>query len=294
MNIYDFKEFLNKKFGNKLTIISNVDNFKYRDYLDVYCKTHGEYRIRFDHLKDYGCPKCAKLSTIERNKQSFINQSKVKHKNKYDYSKVDYKTNKELVEIICPKHGSFKQRPDNHIAGAGCTYCNYKVSKDDFIKKANNIHKGLYNYDKSDFIKTRDMITITCPKHGDFTQRSSSHLCGSGCPNCQESKGEKIISDYLSNLKINFKKEKKFLDFSKYIEFDFYLPDYNTCVEYDGIQHFEPVNFFGGEDRLENTKRIDKMKNKYCVDNKINLLRISYKEDIISKLDEFFNLCKPR
>ena len=289
MNIYDFTEFLNKKFGNRINILSKSDNFAYRDYIDVHCKEHGKFSIRFEHLKDYGCPKCAKISFIERNKQSFINISKIRHDDKYDYSKVEYKTNKYPVEIVCLKHGSFKQRPDNHISGAGCTYCNYKLSKDDFLKKANDTHKNFYNYDKSDFIKTRDMITITCPKHGDFIQRSSSHLLGSGCPTCQESKGEKIIADYLSSLKINFKREKKFLDFSKYMEFDFYLPDYNTCIEYDGIQHFEPVKYFGGISRLDKIKKSDLIKNKYCNDFKINLVRISYKDNIINKLDDFFS-----
>lgn len=83
--------------------------------------------------------------------------------------------------------------------------------------------------------------------------------------------------------------EKKFLDFSKYMEFDFYLPDYNTCIEYDGIQHFEPVKYFGGISTLDKIKKSDLIKNKYCNDFKINLVRISYKDNIINKLDDFFS-----
>lgn len=288
MNINDFTQFLNKKFGNKIKVLSNSDNFKYRDYIDIYCKEHGESKIRFDHLKNYGCPKCSKLLSIDRNKQSFIRLACKIHDDKYDYSKIEYKSNKDLVDIICPKHGVFRQRPDNHLAGSGCKYCNYKLSKSDFIVRSKNNHNSFYNYDKSDFKKTRDSIIITCPKHGDFLQRASSHLSGVGCPSCQESKGEKIIRDYLYTLGVEFIKEKKFLDFSKYIEFDFYLPKYNTCIEYDGIQHFEPIEFFGGVDRFKNIKRIDNMKTNYCIKSNINLIRISYKENIVSVLDDFF------
>jgi hypothetical protein len=288
MNIYDFNEFLNKKFGDRLTILTKSDKFKYRDYIDVNCKIHGDYKIRYDHLKDYGCPKCLEVSTRNKNRNRFIERGNLKHNNRYDYSKVDYNTNKDPVEIICPKHGPFKQRPDNHLSGAGCTYCNYKISKDDFIDRSKKIHKNFYSYDNSDFTRSLDKVTITCPKHGDFIQRSSSHLSGSGCPICQESIGEKLIRNYLIDKKIEFIREKKFFDFSKYIEFDFFLPKNNLCIEYDGIQHFKPVNFFGGDIRFNKIKETDKLKDDYCKENKINMLRISYKEDIKTKLDEYF------
>lgn len=289
MNIIDFSDFLNNKFQNRITIISNYDKFKYRDYIDVNCKLHGDYKIRYDHLKDYGCPKCFKLLNKEKNKNNFIERSNIKHNHKYDYSKVNYKTNKDLVEIVCKKHGSFLQRPDNHLSGSGCTYCNYKVSGDDFINRSKIIHSGKYNYDKCKFIGVNNMITINCKLHGDFTQRASSHLSGSGCPICRESKGEKIIRNYLIDKKIEFVKEKKFLDFNKYIEFDFYLPNYNLCIEYDGIQHFEPIDFFGGKERFLATQKTDIMKNKYCESKKINILRISYLDDIKSTLDKYFS-----
>lgn len=290
MNIYDFTDFLNKKFHDRIKIITNSDIFKYRDYIDVNCKSHGDYKIRYDHLKDYGCPKCFKLLNKEKNKNNFIKRSNIKHNNKYDYSKVEYKTNKDLVEIVCKEHGVFLQRPDNHLSGSGCIYCNYKVSSNDFINRSKIIHKGNYNYDNSKFTGTNNMITINCKLHGDFTQRASSHLSGSGCPICRESRGEKIIRNYLIDKKIEFVKEKKFLDFNKYIEFDFYIPIYNLCIEYDGIQHFEPIDFFGGQERFLTIQKTDIMKNKYCESKNIKILRISYLDDITNNLDKYFSI----
>lgn len=68
------------------------------------------------------------------------------------------------------------------------------------------------------------------------------------------------------------------------LPFDFYLPDYNLCIEYDGIHHFEINEYFGGVDRLKYTKKHDKIKNIYCKLNNIKLIRISYKDDIIKTL----------
>lgn len=286
MKIDDFQSFLDKKFDKKISIDKTSD-LKYRNYINANCVIHGNYKIRIDHLKDYGCPKCSRISSRERSKNSFIKRANIKHNNKYNYDNINYITNKNPIEITCPNHGIFKQRPDNHLAGAGCTYCNYKISNDDFIEKCKKIHNGFYNYDKTSIKTMLDKTVITCPNHGDFLQRASSHLSGNGCPQCIESKGEKIISDYLNNLNIEYEKEKKFYNFSKYIEFDFYLPKYNMCIEYDGIQHFEPVVHFGGKDRYDKQIKFDIMKNNFCKNNNINLIRISYKDDIILKLKEY-------
>jgi very-short-patch-repair endonuclease len=77
---------------------------------------------------------------------------------------------------------------------------------------------------------------------------------------------------------------------SKSLRFDFYLPDYKTCIEYDGEQHFKPIKRFGGEDRYKISLERDNIKNIWCKENLINLIRISYKESILDKLNEAFNI----
>ena len=70
----------------------------------------------------------------------------------------------------------------------------------------------------------------------------------------------------------------------KRLRFDFYLPEYNTCIEYDGRQHFTPVEVFGGEEGYFKTKKRDGIKNKYCKDNNIGSLRIPYNQ--INNIEE--------
>lgn len=94
--------------------------------------------------------------------------------------------------------------------------------------------------------------------------------------------GEKIINDILINYNILFKHNRSLLDCTNKskLRFDFYLPEYNVCFEYDGIQHFEPIDFFGGEDEFKKTKMRDEIKNLFCNVNNIKLIRFNYKQSI--------------
>ncbi|HFD2052073.1 TPA: hypothetical protein ACF2DE_002804 [Clostridium perfringens] len=110
---------------------------------------------------------------------------------------------------------------------------------------------------------------------------------GHGCPICNESRGERVIRLYLESNNIEFKQEYRFVDcrHKRELPFDFYIPQYNLCIEFDGIQHYKTSNFFGGEIVFKNTKIRDRIKNKYCKENRINLLRIPY-----YKLDNVGNI----
>lgn len=101
---------------------------------------------------------------------------------------------------------------------------------------------------------------------------------GCGCPECASSKGEKKIQEYLNDLKIVYIKEKCIeINQLKY-RFDFFIEDLKSIIEFDGIQHFETREFFGGEKYLKKIKKSDKVKNQWCITNNYRLVRISYKE----------------
>lgn len=105
---------------------------------------------------------------------------------------------------------------------------------------------------------------------------------------CSSSYGEKIIYSILKENNIKFITQKTFdgCKFKKSLKFDFYLPDYNTCIEYNGEQHYRSVDFYGGDEGYELSKIRDNIKNNYCLNNNINLLIIKYNDDIISKLEK--------
>ena len=97
----------------------------------------------------------------------------------------------------------------------------------------------------------------------------------------------------MENNTINFVQEYRFEDcrYKLPLRFDFYIPEHNLCIEYDGIQHFKSFEFFGGEDKLKITQMRDEIKNDYCKKNGINLIRISYNElvgDAENILDDEF------
>jgi len=104
---------------------------------------------------------------------------------------------------------------------------------------------------------------------------------------CIVSKGEDMIAKYLSDKKIEFEKQKTFSDckYKRLLKFDFYIPSINTAIEYQGIQHFEPVEYFGGENEYQVRKTCDNIKEEYCKDNNVALYFINYNENIESKLN---------
>jgi hypothetical protein len=133
------------------------------------------------------------------------------------------------------------------------------------------------------FKKTSNtIISLKCNKcdcewmviYNNFISRKS------GCPKCCESKGERKIKSFLKENNLSYVSQKIFNDCKDkdYLKFDFYLKEHNTCIEFDGIQHFEPLDFFGGIVQLKDVKKKDEIKNKYCELNHISLIRIPYNE----------------
>jgi hypothetical protein len=268
--------------------------------IKILCPIHGKFEQRADvHLNTkFGCKQCS-LDNIKSNSTEFIIKAKLIHNDKYDYSKVNYISSKSEVILICAIHGDFNIKPNSHLTKKqGCTNCtsnNPYINKkndlyNDFIEKSTIIHGNKYNYDKVIYVASRDKVIITCPIHGDFTQTINKHKGGRGCPTCNESIGEREIRKILEKNNIKFEPQKKYVDCKniKELPFDFYLSDYNTCIEYNGIQHYEPIIHFGGSTKLKLTKKNDKIKMGYCHDNNIPLIIIKYNENILEKLQHLF------
>lgn len=162
--------------------------------------------------------------------------------------------------------------------------------KEDFIERAKTVHGDKYDYSKVDYKNINSKVSIICKTcQNEFQQVAYRHLCGSGCPKCKSSKGEKLISSFLKEHNINFEQQKRFKEckFKRALPFDFYLPDYNLCIEYQGIQHFEPRSEFGGIDGFNSTIRNDLIKREWCSKPKNpNLLEIKYNESIYDILEK--------
>src|SRR3972149_5976924 len=252
----------------------------------IICEKHGEFlQSPRNHMKGYNCKKCMyegeRTLPSKHTLESFIIKSNEVHDNKYDYSKVVYKNNKQPIIIICNKHGKFSQLAKDHLRGRGCDICSggYVGTKEIFLAKSFEVHGNTYNYDNVKYVNNQTKVDIICNKHGIFKQRPAMHLFGNGCPKCSNfSKGEIKITKILEEKNIIFTYQKTFDDCKNVFKlpFDFYLPDYNTCVEFDGAQHFKAFKYFGGEKTFKARQLNDQIKNKYCKNNNIPLLRIPY------------------
>ena len=171
-------------------------NYKNNSTLvDIVCKKHGIFtQIPKNHLRGKGCKQCGydiRKEKFSFTKDEFIEKAKIVHGDKYDYSLVNYTNAKTKIEIICKEHGIFSQIPYNHLSGKGCKICghlagkeNFLLTKDEFIKKANEVHKNLYNYSKVKYLNYKTKVEIICKEHGSFFQTPNNHLDGKGCKEC--------------------------------------------------------------------------------------------------------------
>ena len=259
--------------------------------IPIRCRFHGVFlQIPDNHIhRKSGCPRCG----VRQRKQNqpkqinaFIVDAKGVHSNKYDYSKVVYRSAKDNVEIICPLHNSFFQCPNNHLNGEGCPRCSGNEAKQltigEFIDKAKVIHNGKYDYSLSCYTNRYTKLTILCPVHGKFRQSPYAHLKLQGCPRCRKSKGEKEIERFLQNKNVKFESPKAFSTCINpktgwHLYFDFYVSAKNLLIEFDGYQHFRP--YYRDKyniNALKNRQERDAVKTQWAAENGLVLLRIKY------------------
>lgn len=291
----DWKKEIELKFEN-IEVIRGLENKK----IKLRCKKDGNiWEARpYDINRGIGCAECSgnKKYTTE----TFI--KKIEQLGQEVLVIGEYKNNNTKIEIKCIKCGdiSFK-KPALLLINKGCLQC-YKnefgkrqiTSQDKFknqIKIKFNDEYELLNEYKGGKIN----VTLKHKKCGTIFENTGAKMLYkkryTPCPKCKiYSYGEFTIENFLRSNDIAYEKEKKFEDLKLKgnLRYDFYLPNLKSCIEYDGEQHFKIIKFFGGEERYNYTKKSDELKNKYCEENGIKLLRIPYYEkDIEGTIKKF-------
>ena len=282
-----FKIEVESKFGDKFDL-SKVKYSTTSDLITIGCPNHGEVKVAAGQFKrsKYGCPYCGGTKNLTQ--EMFLNLIPESHKDEYDLSKTIYKTRQEYIIVICKEHGKFSLKADNFIIGQGCPKCRYIKSANsnrgdilDILESFRITHNNKYTYEEIEPFKSRlsTKIKIFCPDHGPFIQPIDRHYNGHGCPICKSSKGELKVIKILEKFNIEYINEYSFKDLRKSgsikpLRFDFYLPKYNVCIEFDGRHHFEEIET---REKLEDVLHRDNLKNDYCKINNIKLLRLNYK-----------------
>ena len=267
----------------------------------IICPIHGEFwQTPKQHLRGQGCQKCGlfrnkkhNIGTKPRGKKytqkEFIDKLQEIYGDLYDYSKVEYRNRSSKIILICKKHGEFiKSATDLINKKTGCPFCNiekkaerYRLGKNNFIKKANDIFHGLYDYKNVVYVNNTTKVEILCKKHGSFLCTPHNHLKGRGCPICKSE--SYVYEDRLYNFLKTIFDEKEIIRqykdgwLTNNKSLDFFIPKYKLCIEHQGSQHYYLTRYEGdNNDKLK--KRIQNDIDKYneCISNGVNVLYFTY------------------
>lgn len=243
-------------------------------------------------LRGRGCPKCSghiKLTHYEYVSRLYDIDSNIEVLEQY----INYTT--PILHRCLIHNYEWRATPGNTLSGHGCKMCAndrmaYERSKGklQYIEDLKKINSSIVVV--GEYINAHTPILHRCLIDGhEWYAKPNNTLNGKGCPQCCESSGERMVRQWLDKNNISYECQKSFLDCcdKKPLPFDFYLPEYNICVEYDGEQHYKSVDYFGGEEAFQKRVKHDKVKTEYCCKNSIGLLRIPYFANVEEELNNF-------
>ena len=284
-----FLEFCERNGYKPISTIKDYDTVKTK--LKYVCPLHGEKAITVDQIKDdsVGCRECS-FKIISQMKKKTVQEviDIVESKgnellNPEEY--VDVKT--PNLRIRCGMcHEEFTTSLESQIcSGGSCIKCGHKKLSDLYTLTPEYLIK-LYNSTGNVLLNPYDYIGNTvlnlkfkCPECGGtfITSKANYDSGKKRCDTCTKRKsiGEYLIEEFLKLHNIQYNSQHRFTDCrdKKPLPFDFYLPEFNTCIEFDGQYHYQPIY---GWKRLVKTKEHDLIKDIYCEEKRINLIRIPY------------------
>ena len=280
-------ELVKKEFDERGYILLSKEYIKNSCQLEYLCPKHLDRGVQYITFGNFtagkGCPYCG--GTKRKTHEEYVQQLKEKKPNIRVIGK--YKSLKTKIEhecLICEYR--WFALPDNLLnLKNGCPRCGkrLKLTNEEFVKRVKDIFIDsivpLEEYKGHD-----EKISFLC-KECNLTwyAKANNILNKKGCPNCKRSKGELKISNILDKNNVNYIQQYKDERCKNIycLPFDFYLPEYNIFIEYDGIQHFESCTFGGifreeAQEKFKSCIERDKIKTKFCKENNINLVRIPY------------------
>lgn len=257
---------------NSKIIHNNKYDYSLVDYknritkVTIKCNKHGYFeQTPNNHLQGNGCNSCNLENRNDNriNYDKFVELASIIHQNKYTYNEENFLSTDENMLITCKIHGDFTQKPRQHLKNIGCKKCISEKTKqkltnttEQFIQKAEKIHKNRYDYSLVEYKHSREKVKIICDVHGIFKQAPVTHLKGSGCRKC-------------SNL-INIYKKEDYVKLSK------------TAILYVVLLEFEEESFI----------KIGKTKNsvKERLSNSISEYKYTTLHEYTSESGDIFDL----
>ena len=289
----------------KYELITTFEEFKGTKSRIVYiCPLHGERNVRADCLLiGQSCSQCA---TAQALRTRYSNDLEVRANKLYNQAKIMCdKKGYELLSTIsditgrasyvtynCPIHGVHQTKIVNILNGCGCPDCNIdrfvnqmRLSVSEAKLRLQEMNANCLNIDEYINLETENLIFVCefCQRQYTTSLLKFIRYAKHDCPICSinnMSSGELKIYNYLHDNNIKHEQQKCFCDCKdeRMLPFDFYLPEYNACIEYQGQQHYTPIEVFKGESGFELRQKHDEMKRNFCIKNNIKLIEIPYWE----------------
>lgn len=226
--------------------------------IPIWCREHQVFFVQqaANHMNGQGCPQCgATRYRAKRVLKTPVDDFRRVHGDRYDYSRVIYVNTKTKVEIICSKHGSFLQSPNQHLLGQGCPHCfrgevgDQRTTEyvETFAERAVKIHSGAYAIIKMP-THSHDTVILHCPKHGEFEQKAFSHLDGHGCWSCGQRAqvDQREVAAFIESLGVTIEHENRKVLGGLHI--DIWCPEKKIGVEYHG-SHWHTEDRIGDRHR---------------------------------------------
>lgn len=271
--------------------------YKAHDNIECECGICG-YRwntASVSHLKQgHGCPKCA--GNAKKSKKEIVSEITAKHPNLKVISVKDYYD----ITVQCKDCGNIRTASLGKILQySKCEVCSgYRWNHQKFTEKMSEVNPNIEIL--GTFTKLSDKILVKCKLCGRIWESRCSHLLeGIRCTCQTESKGEILVKSILNNIGVEYKCQfivRNNLFSQNRLMIDFYLPDYNLFIEYNGKQHYVPIEYFGGEIQFNKQQIRDEELREYCKLNNIKLLELKYdlspeeiKDKILKTLNIDFN-----
>lgn len=247
-----------------------------------------------------GCPKCG--GSMLKSHEQYVDELKLK--NPLIIVLGQYINCKTKIMHKCLVHDyEWETTPSDVLSGKMCPMCRGEKirnklvkSCEEYISEVSTINKDIIVLGQ--YVNARTKIKHKCLVCGlEWDAIPDDILHGGGCPHCNDkSIGEKMIAIWLDNNSIQYERQKAFDDcrYKKPLPFDFYLPNSNILIEYNGIQHYKPIEYFGGKNKFESQIKRDNIKREYCKQNNIFLFEIPYYSDLNEELVKLYELIKIR
>ena len=271
-------------------------------FLDTYVNNYTKIRVKhnkcgniyevkpMNFIHGRRCPYCG--SSAKKTNTQFRQEVYILVGNEYVFLDT-YVNNYTKIRVKHNKCGNvYEVQPSSFIRGKRCPYCAGLAKKTDkqFKHEVFNLVNNDYTFlDK--YVNNKTKLRVKHNGCGNvYEVQPNSFLSGKRCPYCNQTpKGETFISKILDNLNINYEYQKTFDDLrdSQPLSYDFYIPDQNILIEYQGLQHYQPIDYFGGDDRFISQQKHDKMKLDYAKEHGYNLITVPYTEDSLSKIKKY-------